>query len=138
MDAKISWKGRLSFDGTANTGFQVPLGAKKSVGGDNDGFQPLELLLVGLVGCTAMDVISILEKKRQQITQFEVSAKADRAVEHPRVFTSISIEYKVTGRGVDKAAVERAIELSETKYCPAQAMFAEVVPITHSYTIYEA
>lgn len=138
MNAKVTWKGRLSFTGTADTGFSVPLGASPAVGGDNDGFRPMELIATGLAGCTAMDVISILQKKQQQVSGFEVRVQAEQASEHPHVFTHIVIEYVVSGHHVDPAAVDRAIELSATKYCSAQAMLAKVVPIEHKVTILEA
>jgi len=138
MDAKVVWSAGLSFTGTANTGFKLPLGAHPDVGGDNDGFRPMELLAIGIAGCTAMDVISILQKKRQQVTGFEVSITANQAQEHPRVFTSLHIHYAIEGTGIDPKAVERAIELSETRYCPAQAMFNGILPIQHSYYINEA
>lgn len=125
MNAKVTWKGRMSFDGSAASGFTVPLGARVENGGDSDGFSPMELLLTGLAGCTAMDVISILQKKRQEVTGFEVRVEADRADDHPRIFSHITIEYRVTGKNIDRAAVERAVELSETKYCSASAMFAK-------------
>ncbi len=138
MDAKVVWKGRMSFDGSADSGFTLPLGTRQDVGGDNDGFKPMELLLVGLAGCTAMDVISILAKKRQDVTDFSVSVQGEQAEEHPRVFTRIYIEYVVTGRGVDIAAVERAVELSETKYCSAQAMLNKSAEIVHSIKLLDA
>ncbi len=138
MDAKVTWVDRLTFDGTADSGFSIHLGASPTVGGDDDGIRPMELIALGLAGCTAMDVISILRKKRQDVTAFEVRVHAERAEEHPRVFTAVNIEYLITGREVDPAAVERAIELSETKYCPAQAMFDKVFPITLSYQIQAA
>ncbi len=139
MDAKITWKGRMSFEGQAFTSnFSLPLGTEPEVGGDADGFRPLELFLLGLAGCTGMDVISILQKKRQDVTAFEVKVHADREAEHPRVFKDIVVEYVVTGRGIDPAAVERAVELSETKYCPAQAMLGKAASISHIITLQEA
>ncbi|NLG97847.1 MAG: OsmC family protein [Chloroflexi bacterium] len=137
MNAKVTWKGRMSFDGTAASGFTVPLGARVEHGGDGDGFSPLELLLVGLAGCTAMDVISILQKKRQEVTGFEVSVEADRVADHPRVFSHVTVEYRVTGKNLDRAAVERAVELSETKYCSASAMIAKSATIESKITILE-
>jgi len=137
MDAKVTWKGRLSFSGTADTGFTLPLGAEPQVGGDNDGFRPMELFLVGLAGCTAMDVMSILQKMRQDVTEFEVMVHGDRATEHPKVFTNIIIEYVVKGRNLDPAAVERAVKLSEERYCPGQAMLGKAVPISHKITIHQ-
>ena len=82
MQAQVNWKEGMSFTGTADTGFEVPLGASEAVGGANDGFRPLELMLVSLAGCTAMDVLSILRKKRQEVTDFKVSVDADRSDEH--------------------------------------------------------
>lgn len=138
MEAKVTWKNKMSFTGTANSGFSVPLGTDPAVGGDNDGFRPMELIAIGLAGCTAMDTISILLKKRQELTSFEVLVHADRADEHPKVFTHITVEYLIEGHAVDPAAVERAIELSATKYCPAQAMLEKATKIEHKYRIQEA
>lgn len=137
LDAKVTWNGRMSFTGTADTGFSVPLGAEDSVGGDEDGFRPMELILTGLAGCTAMDVVSILQKKRQDVTAFNVRVHAERAENHPKVVTSAVLEYHVTGHALDEAALLRAMELSATRYCPAQAMFRLVFPMTLKYTIFE-
>jgi putative redox protein len=137
VDARVTWKGKLSFTGTSDSGFQVPLGAEKGVGGDEDGFRPMELIATGLAGCTAMDVVSILAKKRQQMTAFDVQVHADRAENHPKVFTHAVIDYIVVGRNLDESAVVRAIELSATRYCPAQAMLEQVFPIELHYHIYE-
>jgi putative redox protein len=137
MKAKVDWHGKLSFTGSADTGFEVPLGANPKVGGDNDGFRPLELMAVSLAGCTAMDVISILQKKRQEISDFRVEVDADRADEHPKVLTAAAIEYHVTGKEISEKAVVRAIELSATRYCPAQSMLAKVFPMELKYFIYD-
>jgi len=136
MNAKVNWKGKLSFTGSADSGFEVPLGASPKAGGDNDGFRPLELMAISLAGCTAMDVISILQKKRQEISDFRVEVDAGRAEDHPKVITEAVVEYHVTGRDVDENAVVRSIELSATRYCPAQAMLAKVFPIELKYFIY--
>ncbi len=137
MDAKVTLLQRMTFDATADSGFHVTLGTVPEVGGDDDGFRPLELMLISLLGCTAMDVISILRKKRQQVTAFEVRGHADRAQEHPKVFTHVTIEYHITGHQVEEKAVVRSIELSAVRYCPAQAMLSKVVPIALKYFIYE-
>jgi putative redox protein len=137
MKAAINLDQRMSFTATADSGFEVRLGTDPEVGGDNDGFRPMELMLISLAGCTAMDVISILRKKRQTVTGFRVEVKGERAEEHPKVFTGIHVHYVVQGQDVDPKAVERSIELSETKYCPAQAMLVQAVPITHTYEIEE-
>jgi putative redox protein len=137
MEAKVLWNGKLAFQGSAESGFDLPLDAEVGVGGEAKGFLPMELLAVGLAGCTAMDVISILTKKRQDVTSFEVQVHADRAEMHPKVFTHAVIEYFVAGHNVDEAAVVRSIELSTTSYCPAQAMLSQVMPIELIYHIYE-
>lgn len=139
MEANVVWKGKMSFEGAASgSGFKLPMGTSIESGGDNDGFRPMELLLVGLAGCTAMDVISILEKKRQDVTGFQVLVQGERAQDHPRVFTDIVLEYVVTGHQVERAAVERAVELSATKYCSAAAMLGAVAKIDHKITVLEA
>ena len=138
MEAKVIWHQGLSFTGTADTGYLVPIGANPRVGGDDDGFRPMELIATGLAGCTGMDTISILQKKRQNVTDFEVKVDAQRAEEHPRVFTHIKIEYQITGHGVDESAVLRAIQLSAKRYCPAQGMLSQIVPIDLEYQIFEA
>jgi putative redox protein len=137
VKAEVNWDRGLTFSGTADSGFSVDLGGSLTSGGDDDGFRPMELILTGLAGCTAMDVISILKKKRQHVTDFRVTADAEQADEHPHVFTHIRIHYIVEGYNVDPQAVERAIELSETRYCPAQAMLTPSVPMTLSYEIVE-
>jgi putative redox protein len=137
LKAEAIWKGRLAFTGKATSGFELQMDADASVGGDEAGFRPLELVAVGLAGCTAMDVISILKKKRQEITAFEVRVDAEQAPEHPMVFTRAVIEYLVTGRAVEEVAVARSIELSATRYCPVQGMLSKVMPIELRYAIFE-
>ena len=104
MDAKVIWQQGLHFSGTAETGFEVPLGADEQAGGANDGFRPLELMAISLAGCTAMDVISILKKKQQVVTAFEVRVQADQAQEFPKVFTHALITYLVTGHSLEEIA----------------------------------
>jgi len=137
MDAKVIWKKNMSFEGSADSGFTLPLGTVPEVGGDNDGFRPMELLSIGLAGCTAMDVISILAKKRQEVTSFEVRVHADRADDHPKVITRLAIEYVISGKELSREAVSRAVELSSEKYCPAQAMFGKIVPMDIKISITE-
>lgn len=137
MQSKVVWKGGLAFTGSAEEGYLIPLDAKKAVGGHDLGFQPLQLFAIGLVGCTGMDVISILQKKRQEVTDFTVSADIQRADQHPKVFTKILITYTITGKNIDRDAVERAVELSETKYCGAQAMLNETAEISRKIVIHQ-
>ena len=137
MDAKVTWDHGMSFEGTSESGFKVPLGTVPAVGGENDGFKPMELMAISLAGCTAMDVISILRKKRQKITAYEVSVHADTAEQHPKVFTQATITYDLRGKNIDEKAVRRAIQLSADRYCPAQGMLDKVMPIELLYEIYE-
>jgi putative redox protein len=137
MDASLKWQGGMKFIATADSNHDVILDSDPSVGGTDLGSRPMELILEGLAGCTAMDVISIMRKKRQNVTGFEVTAHAERAGQHPKVFTAIEINYIFRGKNIDPNAVERAIELSEQIYCPAQAMLAQVAPIKLNYQIIE-
>jgi len=137
MDAKVTWKKGLSFTGVADSGFDIPLGTSVEHGGAGDGTSPMELILVGLGGCTGMDVISILEKKRQDVTHFEIKVHGDRSVEHPKVYKQITVEYIVTGHAIDPEAVKRAVELSETKYCSVSAMLSKSAEIKNKITIIE-
>ncbi len=137
MDAKVTWKGELAFEGIADRGFSLPLDSNVGGRGESKGFGPFELVALGLAGCTAMDVISILEKKHQDVTAFEVKVHGERASEHPRVFTCLRIEYHITGRNIERAAAERAVQLSTEKYCGVHAMLVKAVPIEHAIVIHE-
>ena len=136
-EAKVTWVGPgLRLVGEASSGPAIVLDhVLPGEEGRETGPRPLELLLIGLAGCSAMDVVSILQKKRQPFTGLQVKVTAERADEHPRVYTHIHLEYVVTGQGVEPQAVERAIELSQSKYCPAAAMLSKAVEITTSYQI---
>jgi putative redox protein len=136
MKATINWNGNLNFTASADSGYPVSLDGDRSTGGEVRGASPMELFAMGLGGCTAMDVISVLQKKRQDVTQFEVKVDVDRASEHPKVFTRAAVTYVICGHDVEEAAVLRAMELSATRYCPAQAMFEQVFPIDLRYEIY--
>lgn len=128
----------MQFTAVSDSRHEITLDSDSTVGGNDLGARPMELILMGLAGCTAMDVISIMRKKRQNVTGFEIVTYADRAANHPKVFTAIEIKYIFYGQDIDPKAVERSIELSETRYCPAQAMLALSAPITHSYEIIES
>lgn len=137
MDAKVTWSSGLSFTATADSGYMLPLGGKKEVGGLEDGFLPMELFAIGLAGCTGMDVISILAKMRQDVTAFEVKVHANRIETHPKIFSDMEIEYILTGKNLDPKAVEKAVQLSEERYCPGQAILSKTASITHKITIIE-
>jgi putative redox protein len=138
MNAQVSWKGKMAFTGTADRGFSLNLGSNPALSGDDGGFSPMELILIGLAGCTAMDVIDILHKKRQDVTGFDVKVHADRTDEHPRVFNNVTIEYEISGHNIEKAAAERAVELSITRYCSVSAMISKSAKIEPKITIFEA
>lgn len=136
MQVALTWKNGLSFKGDAlGSGYSLDIGAEAEIGGADDGMHPMEMVALGLAGCTGMDVISILEKKRQQVTAFQVKVTTQRAEQHPKVWTHVLIEYFVTGKDIDPAAVERAIQLSSEKYCPAQNMLKLAVKIESRYEI---
>lgn len=137
MTAQAKLTADMCFEAEAGSGHRVTLDAAEHGGGHNEGFRPMELLLVGLAGCTAMDVISILRKKRQQITTYEVHVTGVRAEEHPMVFVEITVEHIITGQHLQATAVERAIALSEGRYCGAGAMLGEVAHLTHTYRLVE-
>jgi putative redox protein len=137
MKVAVQWKENMTFIGTPDSGFPVQMDADSSLGGTDQGVRPMEMVALGLAACTGMDVISILRKKRQQVTGFEVRVNAPRSPEYPKVFTSALITYIVTGINVGEAAVLRSIELSMTKYCPVQVMLAQAFPMELHYEIYE-
>ena len=138
MDVMLNWRGRMTFEGVGPSGFTQRLDSDTAAGGDNSGARPMEMIAIGLAGCTAMDVISILSKKQQKVADFQVKFHGDRAKEHPKVFTDSVIEYQVYGTNLDEAALVRAIELSAEKYCPAQAMLSKAFPIRLTYKIFDA
>jgi len=137
MKANAQWKENMTFLGMPDSGFPVQMDADSSFGGTNNGVRPMEMIALGLAGCTGMDVISVLQKKRQKVTQFEVRVNAPRSADHPKVFTRALITYVVTGTDVDETAVLRSIELSILKYCPVQVMLAQAFPMELHYEIYE-
>ena len=137
MNVAVNWKGDMTFVGEAPSGFPIQMDSDPKISGTNNGPRPMELIAVGLAGCTAMDVISILKKKHQDVTHFDVTVDAPRSPEYPKVFTKAVIKYIVSGKNVSEAAVLRAIELSTNKYCPAHAMLEKAFPIDLHYEIYE-
>jgi putative redox protein len=139
LDAVITLREGMAFSATSGSGHDIIIDSGSAAeGGQNQGPSPMELLLMGTAGCTAMDVISILRKKRQDITAYQVRIHGTRAPTHPMIFTDITIEHIVTGHHVDEAAVKRSIELSVTKYCGAYAMMSKTAQITVTHRILEA
>ncbi len=138
IEATVTLLKDMQFAGKAASGHSLNMDADDEAGGKNMGFRPMELLLVGFGGCSGMDVISILRKKRQQITGLEINVKGEKRDGYPKIYKEVHIEYVVKGKGVEKEAVERAIALSLEKYCSVGATLAKAGTITHSYRILEA
>ncbi|MBK9005537.1 MAG: OsmC family protein [Anaerolineae bacterium] len=137
MKASVNWQDGMKFIGVGPSGFPIRMDAESTLGGSDSGVRPMELIALGLIGCQAMDVISVLQKKRQQVTGFEVKFDGPRSPDFPKVFTRASITFVVTGKQVSEDAVLRCIELAATKYCPASAMLEQVIPMDLMYEIYE-
>lgn len=136
--AEARWAGQLRFEATSGSGHTLTLDSGPG-GSENDaGPSPMELLMVALAGCTGMDVISTLQKMRQDVRTYEVKVHGVRAEEHPRVYTAVTIEHVVTGHNVEERAVARAIELSETKYCGVSNTLNKTARLTTSYRIVES
>jgi putative redox protein len=132
--AKVVWRERMTFDATTATGHHLVTDAAQTGGGDDRGASPVELLLVALAGCTAMDVVSILQKKREPLKGLEVWVEGTRAPEHPKIYTDIELVYRARGN-VHSNALAHAIELSETKYCSVGAMLGKSARITTRFEI---
>ncbi len=139
MKATVDWTGNASFKATSGSGHSVQLDGPPDHGGENLGPRPMELLLMGVGGCSSFDVMSILKKSRQDVTACHAELEAERADEVPAVFTRIHLHFVVTGRNLKEKQVERAVSLSAEKYCSASIMLGQAgVAITHSYEIREA
>ena len=138
MKASITWINGRAFLGESGSGHSVVMDGAPEAGGRNIGVRPMEMLLLGLGGCTAFDVVMILEKSREKVTGCTIELEADRASEVPKVFTAIKLIYTLTGKNLKPEAVERAINLSAEKYCSASIMFEKTASITHEWKIVEA
>ncbi len=138
MKATIQWTGGVSFTGQADSGHSVTMDGAPESGGQNKGSRPMEMVLIGMGGCTAFDVVHILRKQRQDVVDCVAHIDAQRADADPKVFTRIHVHFKVTGRKLDRKKVEHAIELSATKYCSASIMLGKTAEITHDVDVVEA
>lgn len=133
MKARARWVEGMAFMGEAGSGHAVMMDGAPEYGGRNIGIRPMEMLLIGLAGCTGFDVVSILKKGRENVTGCEVEVEAERATEDPKVFTKLHLSYRVTGRGLSRAKAERAVTLSKEKYCSASIMLGATAEM--SYTL---
>ena len=131
----LEWKGNFRFEAKNPNGLTVNFDAPKKYGGDETAPSPMETLLACLAGCTSFDVVNILKKKRQNISGYWVEVEGERRDEPPEVYTKIQIKYKIKGKNVSKEAVERAIQLSNEKYCSVGAMLKKTAEVTTSYEI---
>lgn len=138
MKARVKWIEHMSFIGETGSNHAVVMDGAPENGGRNLGPRPMEMLLLGAGGCTAFDVVLILKKGRQAITDCVVELDAERAGEDPKVFTKIHFHYIVTGRDLNPVQVERAIQLSSEKYCSATIMLGKTAEVTHDFEIVEA
>nr|VFJ66088.1 MAG: putative redox protein [Candidatus Kentron sp. FW] len=137
MKARVKWVEQATFLGESGSGHAVVMDGAPEFGGRNLGVRPMEAILIGLGGCTAFDVVSILRKARQPVDDCVVDIEAERAENIPKVFTRIHIHYRVIGQGISEERVERAVSLSTEKYCSATIMLSKAVEITHDYEIIE-
>lgn len=125
----------ITFVGKTSSNFWIPMDGPEDFGGSNAGIRPKEMLLLSLAGCTGSDVAAILQKKRVKLDGFEMNVEADQTEEHPKVYSTIRLEYVFYGKNIKESDVERAIELSQTKYCGVTAMLEKAVNIEHTYKI---
>lgn len=139
MDATVKWVDGAMFLGESGSGHSVVMDGPEDHGGRNMGVRPMEMLLLGLGGCSSFDVMSILQKSRQKVTDCQVKISAQRADAVPAIFTAIHLHFVVTGKSLKEAQVKRAVDLSATKYCSASIMLESAgVEITHDYEVVEA
>jgi len=138
MKARVKWIDGVAMLGESESGHGIVMDGPPDAGGRNVGVRPMELLLLGMGGCTEFDVLSILRKARQQVTDCVLELTAERAPTDPKVFTSIHAHFILTGRNLDPRQVERAIKLSADKYCSASIMLGAVAAVTHDFEIRDA
>jgi len=138
MKARVKWVEGMTFIGESESGHAVVMDAAPDVGGRNLGPRPMEMLLLGTGGCSSIDVILILQKMRQQVSDCHVEIEAERAESEPKVFTKIHLHFVVKGKGIKAEAVEKAVKLSAEKYCSASIMLGATAAMTHDFEVIEA
>jgi putative redox protein len=135
MKARARWVEGMAFMGEAGSGHAVMMDGAPEYGGRNIGIRPMEMLLIGLAGCTGFDVVQILKKGRENVTGCDVEVEAERTTEDPKVFTKIHLSYKISGRGLSQAKAERAVTLSKEKYCSASIMLGATAEMSYSLDV---
>lgn len=138
MQITSRWQGGLAFEAYTESGHTIVTDGGAAVGGQNLGARPMELLLVGMAGCSGIDVVTILQKQRQDVVACEAKVEAERAQEDPKVFTKIHLHFDITGRNLSEDAAAKAVQLSAQKYCSASIMLAKAADVSHSFTVHEA
>ncbi|MGB0545306.1 MAG: OsmC family protein [Candidatus Pseudothioglobus sp.] len=137
MNISVNWVDGMLMVGKSHSGHSITMDGPPEIGGENLGVRPMEMLLLGVAGCTMIDVVSTLKKMRQDLTQCETKVNAERANDHPKVFTDIHIQFVIKGKDLDQNKVEKAITLSAEKYCSASIMLGKTASITHDFEIVE-
>ena len=137
MNISVNWVDGMLMVGKSHSGHSITMDGPPEIGGDNLGVRPMEMLLLGVAGCTMIDVVTTLKKMRQDLTKCETKLSAVRADEHPKVFTDIHIQFILKGQDLDSKKVEKAITLSAEKYCSASIMLGKTASITHDFEIVE-
>jgi putative redox protein len=135
MNISVNWVDGMLMVGKSHSGHSITMDGPPEIGGENLGVRPMEMLLLGVAGCTMIDVVTTLKKMRQDLTNCETKLSAERADKHPKVFTDIHIQFIVKGQDLDPKKVEKAITLSAEKYCSASIMLGETASITHDFEI---
>ncbi len=137
MKAEIDWDINVRFSAHTETGHTIIMDGSPDHGGNNEGARPMEMLLIGMGGCTGFDVVGILKKARAELQSMKIQLQAERADATPAVFTKIHVHFVLAGSGLKETLVERAIDLSAEKYCSASIMLGQTADITHSFEIVE-
>jgi len=132
---RVKWIDGLRFEATDSMGHAIVMDASKQAGGEDSGFTPLQLLLAALGGCTGIDVVDLMRKQRQQVDDLEIIVSGERVEEPPRIYKNIYVEYRIKGKDIKERAVQRAIKLSEGKYCSVGAMLKAKANVTSNYII---
>ena len=137
MNISVNWVDGMLMVGKSHSGHSITMDGPPEIGGENLGVRPMEMLLLGVAGCTMIDVVTTLKKMRQELTHCETKVNAERADDHPKVFTDIHIQFIIKGKGLESKKVEKAITLSAEKYCSASIMLGKTASITHDFKILE-
>jgi len=138
LKARVKWLDHMSFVGESGSGHSVVIDGSPEHGGRNLGVRPMEMVLIGMGGCTAFDVVLMLQKSRQQVSLVEVTLDSDRAEEVPQVFTRIAVHFRIGGRGLSAKHVERAVTLSAEKYCSVTRMLESTAEVETTWEVVEA